>query len=190
MTETTSLIEEAARLFEEYRGRDHEGIDPLVRLMTPTLWHMARACGLQKGDAEDVVQAVWVALIDKADTIRDPRSVVAWLGTSVRREAWRVSREARRASLWEDFPEQEDTAPGPADKVLRSETQQALWTHFADLTPRCQALLRVISRGGPPDYGSFAEAWGMPVGSIGPTRGRCLAALRRALQADPAWSPS
>lgn len=190
MTETTSLVAEAARLFEAYRERENEGIDALVRLMTPTLWHMARACGLQRGDAEDVVQAVWMSLIDKADVIRDPRSIVAWLGTSVRREAWRVSREARRAHPREDFPEHADAAPGPAEEVLRSETQKTLWTHFAGLTPRCQALLRVISRGGPPDYGAFAEAWGMPVGSIGPTRGRCLAALRSALQADPAWSTS
>ncbi len=190
MNETTSLVEEAALLFGEYREGGRAGIDPLVRLLTPTLWHMARACGLQQGDAEDVVQAVWMSLIAKADTVREPRSIVAWLGTSVRREAWRVSRERRRSSLRDDFPEHADGSPGPAEEALRGETERALWKHFTSLTPRCQALLRVISRGGAPDYGALAEAWGMPVGSIGPTRGRCLAALRKALLADPSWSAS
>lgn len=190
MTETTSLVEEASLLFEKFRDGHHDGMDPLVRLMTPTLWHMARACGLQEGDAEDVVQVVWMSLVAKADTVRDPRSIVAWLGTSVRREAWRVSRERRRAVPREDFMEHADLAPGPAEEVLRSETERALWQHFTALTPRCQALLRVISRGGAPDYSSLAEAWGMPVGSIGPTRGRCLAALSKALLADPTWSAS
>lgn len=190
MIRTTSLVEEAAVLFEEFRGGERDRIDPLVRLLSPTLWHMARACGLPQGDAEDVVQAVWMSLVEKAGTIRDPRTIVAWLGTSVRREAWRVSREKRRSLLREDFPEHADPLPGPAESALRSETERALWKHFTTLTPRCQALLRVISRGGAPDYSALAVAWGMPVGSIGPTRGRCLAALRKALLADPNWSAS
>ncbi len=190
MTETTSLVEEAALLFQRFRDGHPDRMDPLVRLMTPTLWHMARACGLQQGDAEDVVQAVWMSLVTKADTVRDPQSIVAWLGTSVRREAWRVSRDRRRAVPREDFGDHADPTPGPAEEVLASETQSALWRHFSALTPRCQALLRVISRGGPPDYAVLAEAWGMPLGSIGPTRGRCLTALRKALLADPGWSAS
>ncbi|MDO5736283.1 MAG: sigma-70 family RNA polymerase sigma factor [Propionibacteriaceae bacterium] len=188
MTETTNLVTEAATLFEEFRDGERGQIDPLVRLLTPTLWHMARACGLQQRDAEDVVQTVWLSLVSKADTVRDPRSIVAWLGTSVRRESWRTAREKRLASPREDFPEHPDPAPGPDEVVLTSETQRTLWRHLAALTPRCQALLRIISRGGPPDYAALADAWGMPVGSIGPTRGRCLSTLRKALLADPSWS--
>ncbi|WP_147454051.1 RNA polymerase sigma factor [Tessaracoccus antarcticus] len=190
MTETTSLVKEAASLFSEFRDGQRGSIDPLVRLMTPTMWHMARSCGLSSGDAEDVVQSVWLALVAKADTVRDPATVVAWLGTSVRRESWRVSRERRRAQLRNDLPERPDPAPGPAEKVVLDETQQALWRHLSSLSPRCQALLRVISRGGPPDYAALAQSLGIPVGSIGPTRGRCLVALRRSLLNDPAWSPS
>ena len=190
MTETTSLVKEAAILFAEFRDGDRSRIDPLVRLLTPTMWHMARACGLQQRDAEDVAQTVWLSLVARADTVRDPGSIVAWLGTSVRREAWRVSRERRLAASRPDFPEHPDPAPGPDEVVLHSETEHALWRHFQTLSPRCQAMLRVVSRGGPPDYAALAEAWGMPVGSIGPTRGRCLAALRKALLADPSWSAS
>lgn len=190
MNQTTSLAKEAATLFEEFRDGQRSSMEPLVKLLTPTLWHMARACGLQQSDAEDVVQSVWLSLVDKADGVRDPAAILAWLGTSVRREAWRVRRAGRAATPRTDFPEVPDPSPGPDDVVLRSETQRALRRHLGTLSPRCQELLRVISRGGPPDYATLAATWGMPVGSIGPTRGRCLAALRKALLADPAWSAS
>ena len=65
-----------------------------------------------------------------------------------------------------------------------------LWTHIHALSPRCQALLRVIAYSTRPDYATISAALGMPVGSIGPTRGRCLATLRRSLASDPAWSPA
>ncbi|MEO7588819.1 MAG: sigma-70 family RNA polymerase sigma factor [Arachnia sp.] len=188
MNQTTSLVKEAAELFGGFLGGDRSLIDPLVRLLSPTMWHMARSCGLDDGDAEDVVQTVWLSLVAKAETVRDPTTIVAWLGTSVRRESWRVSGERRKSIPRENMPEQPDTGSGPADAVVLDETQRVLWRHFASLTPRCQALLRVVSRGGPPDYAALAASLGMPVGSIGPTRGRCLGALRRALLNDPHWS--
>ena len=65
-----------------------------------------------------------------------------------------------------------------------------LWTHVQDLSERCRRLLAVIAFADRPDYAAIAEALGMPVGSIGPTRGRCLAKLRAALEADPTWVTS
>jgi RNA polymerase sigma factor (sigma-70 family) len=193
MTETTSLVEEAATLFEEFRGGSRGRIEPLVRLLNPTLWHVARACRLEQADAEDVVQTAWLRLVDAADGIRDPRTVLAWMGTTVRREAWKVARERRRDMPW-DEPDPDtdlgDPAPGPVEAVLRDETQRVLLSHLSRLTPKCRAILRVVSRGGPPDYAALSESLGIPVGSIGPTRGRCLAALRASLTADPAWSAS
>jgi hypothetical protein len=62
-----------------------------------------------------------------------------------------------------------------------------LWTHFEELPPKCQALLRVVAFADRPDYAAVSEALKMPMGSIGPTRGRCLAKLRTALANDPAW---
>jgi DNA-directed RNA polymerase specialized sigma24 family protein len=83
-------------------------------------------------------------------------------------------------------PPEDDTM----DVVLRSQDQSLLWRHVRDLPERCQTLLRVIALADRPDYAQVAEALGMPVGSIGPTRGRCLAKLRAALVADPKWATS
>jgi len=72
--------------------------------------------------------------------------------------------------------------------MLASATQQVLWRNVAKLPERCQQLLRVVAFAERPDYGALSVALGMPVGSIGPTRGRCLAKLRTMLSADPEWS--
>ncbi|MCC2593465.1 sigma-70 family RNA polymerase sigma factor [Tessaracoccus sp. OS52] len=186
----TSLVERATTLFEDFRDGQPHGFDQLVELLTPTLWHIARSCGLDRSDAQDVVQTAWLRLVDKQATLENPQLVLAWLGTTVRREAWRVRRQQQRSTSWEEPPEQADSAPDPAELVALGQTREILWRHFSTLSPRCRALLRVISRGGPPDYAVLAESLGMPVGSIGPTRGRCLATLRKALSDDPIWSAS
>ena len=83
--------------------------------------------------------------------------------------------------------EPDATAPSPETAVLTDVDDRLVWQHFATLPERCKALLRAIAFAEKPDYASVALALGMPVGSIGPTRGRCLAKLRLALVADPRW---
>ena len=75
----------------------------------------------------------------------------------------------------------------PAAEAMLREDQRVLWRAVSSLSERCQALLRIIAFIDRPDYGAVSEALGMPVGSIGPTRGRCLAKLRGQLAADPTW---
>lgn len=189
MTRTTNLAEESAQLFTEYLAGERASLERLVELLNPTLWHLARACGLSRVDSEDVIQTAWLRMVDKATTIREPTTVLAWLGTTLRREAWRV-RGASRRELPGVMIEDLDPTPGPDELAVLDLASRVLWRHFSALNPRCQALLRVVSQGGRPDYASLCEALDMPVGSIGPTRGRCLAALRRALTQDPEWSES
>jgi RNA polymerase sigma factor (sigma-70 family) len=163
----------------------------LVGLLTPLLWHTARSQGLDAGSAEDVVQTAWLRLYQHASSISDPQAILKWIVTTTRREAWSVSRAGRRADLVAEPAVDLDRATPPSDApdatVLRGETQRMLWRHLKLLPERCQALLRVIAVADRPDYAAIAESLGMPVGSIGPTRGRCLAKLRAALESDPAW---
>lgn len=190
MTDTMSLADEAADLFTEFRAGRVGSLDDLVRLLTPVLWHLARGCGLGATQSEDVVQTAWMKLVNNAGKIREDQAVLAWLGTTVRREAWKVRRESKRAADEQQIEDFAATSPGPAEALIATQSRRILWHHFKQLSPRCQALLRVISRGGPPDYAALSEALGIPVGSIGPTRGRCLATLRNALETDPSWSAS
>ena len=189
---TESLAERAAREFSAYRAGDEQRMSALVDLLTPVLWHLARGAGLDRDTAEDVVQTGWLRLVEHAATIHDPRTVLAWLGTTVRREAWRRRSDQRTMPASDEVIAADRPAPDdPVDEtVVRREDLRVLLRHYRALSPRCQQILRVICCGGPPDYAALSEALGMPVGSIGPTRGRCLAALRRALLAEPSWSMS
>jgi RNA polymerase sigma factor (sigma-70 family) len=186
------LWETAAGEFTAWRGGDPGALDRLVHLATPTLWHLARAYGLSREAAEDVVQTTWLALVRSADTVREPTAVLGWLGMTARREAWRVGKVAGREDAVE--PETlERTAPdgtGPEASVLADQTARQLWEHVAALSERCRRLLRVIAFEERPDYASLSAELGMAVGSIGPTRGRCLDKLRALLADDPQWSPS
>lgn len=189
---TVPLTARAARAFAAYVGGDASLMPDLVDDVTPLLWHLARGQGLAQESAEDVVQQSWLRLVESADRIQDPQSVVKWLMTTTRREAWRVARAGRVVDSAPDPTEASTAVEQPVgepvpDSVIASEEQAVLWRHVGALSERCRYLLRVIAFADRPDYAAIASALGMPVGSIGPTRGRCLAALRSALLLDPAY---
>ncbi|MFQ6170732.1 RNA polymerase sigma factor [Oryzobacter sp. R7] len=181
-----TLSTRAAAAFRGYRDGEVRAMDELVDLLTPVLWHTARAQGAGDQLAQDAVQTAWLRLVEGAERIKDPQAVMGWLIVTVRRECWRSTRVAGRTDgeLDEGTP---DVQPDPATVAVRREDHRVLWAHVQRLTPRCQALLRVIAFADKPDYAAVSEALKMPVGSIGPTRGRCLAKLRTALADDPAW---
>lgn len=186
----SGLADRAAAEFRAYRQGENEALARLVETATPLLWHTARGLGLDQASAEDVVQDTWVALYRAADRIDSPQAVLQWLLTTTRRRAQSVAFQGRRVTITDDTAPADGAAdePGPEDAALRSEAEQVLWRHVRELSERCRFLLRVVAQGERPDYGAIAAALGMPVGSIGPTRGRCLAKLRAALDADPLWS--
>jgi RNA polymerase sigma factor (sigma-70 family) len=187
-----SLASRAASLFRGFRAGDEAKMAELVTLLTPILWHTARAQRVDRELAEDVVQTTWLSLVRNSESISDPQAVLQWLIISARREAWRVVKRADRAEPREFEPGDLVTAPEdvPEEKVLRDDETSRLWQHVALLNDRCRELLRVIAFADRPDYAAVAQALGMPVGSIGPTRGRCLAKLRQMLANDPRWESS
>ena len=192
-----TLVGRATDAFARYQAGDRAALDDLVETVTPLLWRTARGAGLDPAAAEDVVQTVWLTLLRKAESVRDPRSVVKWLLTSARREAWRVSSRlrsdrARTGAVLGVDPEEtlelaEQREALPDETVLRDERQRRLWHHVQELSARCRQLVCVIAFADRPDYSLIAESLGMPVGSIGPTRGRCLTKLRALLADDPQW---
>jgi RNA polymerase sigma factor (sigma-70 family) len=184
-----TLASRAAAMFTAFRDGNETAMADLVALLTPILWHTARAQRLDRESAEDVVQATWLALVRSSEKIADPQAVLAWLVVTAKRESWRVVKRADRVEPKEMDDDEVVVAHDdlPEERVLRSDTDNRLWQHIAQLPERCQALLRVIAFSDRPDYAAVAKALGMPVGSIGPTRGRCLAKLRLQLANDTAW---
>lgn len=185
-----SLAVRAGRLFAAYRSGEDAAMSGLVRALTPLLWHTARATRLDTAAAEDVLQTVWLSLVRHGDTITEPNAVLQWLVVSTKREAWRVSRvqdRARPEDVETTRAVESDGSPEVGEQVAGAEADDLLWGHVQELPERCRTLLRVIAYAAKPDYAQIARALGMPVGSIGPTRGRCLAKLRLALAADPRW---
>jgi RNA polymerase sigma factor (sigma-70 family) len=183
----------AARIgacLERARSGERAALGEIVRELNPVLWQVARAQDLAADEAADVVQTTWLELLRRLQDIRSPQALTAWLMTTTRREAWRVRERSRRQAAdgtagLEYMP---DAGPGLDERLLTGERDRVLWQHFQRLPERCRALLRIVAHADRPDYPAVAEALGMPVGSIGPTRGRCLAKLREMLLADPGWS--
>ncbi|HST66700.1 MAG TPA: sigma-70 family RNA polymerase sigma factor [Mycobacteriales bacterium] len=176
----------AAADFLDWRAGDADALGRLVRRVTPTLWHVARAYGLSREAAEDVVQSSWVTLARAADTVREPQAIVSWLCVTTRREAARVVRRTRLEDSTEPavLAEQGPPAADLADAVLADDEAAALWRRVDQLPPRCRQLLRIVAFEDRPDYRSISAELSMPVGSIGPTRRRCLDKLRELLADD------
>jgi DNA-directed RNA polymerase specialized sigma24 family protein len=115
--------------------------------------------------------------------LREPERVGAWLATTARRESLRILRQQGRESITE--PEVLDLGGGdeqPVDAgLIRAERDDALWSCLETAPARCQTLLRVLLADPPLSYTEVAHVLDMPIGSIGPTRRRCLEHLRRRL---------
>lgn len=182
-TDSQSVWEQATSLFERWRGGESHALDDLVRLLSPILWQVVRASGLDRDTAEDVVQTTWLALVRSGGSITEPRAVAGWLCTTARREAWRVGKQSTRLQPVEDetIARKLPDEPAPEGRVVLDDDNARLWGCLTRLTERCQRLLRIVAAEARPDYSAIATELGMPVGSIGPTRGRCLEKLRHEL---------
>jgi RNA polymerase sigma factor (sigma-70 family) len=174
---------QSADAFDRWIAGDPSALDDLVRVMTPVLWHVVRAYRLDTEAAEDVLQTTWLAFVRRSSAILDTAAVGGWLTMTARREAWRVAKGASRATPTDE----EELAPhlprqrSAETDVVESDRRSRLWGAVDGLPERCRRLLRVVAFENRPDYASLASELGMPIGSIGPTRGRCLAKLRVAL---------
>jgi RNA polymerase sigma factor (sigma-70 family) len=164
--------------------------EALVARFSGLVWSVARGHGLSRADAEDVYQTVWFRLAEHIDRIKEPDRIGSWLATTARNECLRLFRAGARTSITSD-PDTLDSgnrgtaSPSPEQLLVESEDAATevdrlheLWRGFVQLSDRCRRLLRVLMASPPPSYAEAAAALDMPIGSIGPTRARCLAKLR------------
>ncbi|TMR26175.1 sigma-70 family RNA polymerase sigma factor [Nonomuraea zeae] len=136
------------------------------------MWAVARACGLSHSDAADAVQGSWLRLLQHLQSIRDPARVGGWLTTTVRREALLLLRKERTGVVSYEVVDD----PDPASAVLEADDRRLLWKTVSTLHEPCRTLLQLVAI----DLGSqqMAARLGLPMGSVGPTRARCLEKLR------------
>ena len=158
---------------------DQVSWNTIVDRFSSLVWATARAHRLSRTDAADVAQTTWLRLVEHLDRIREPERLGAWLATTARHESLRMIRRAGREhpSDEADLFEAPDTVV--LDRhLLDEERHGALWRAFAGLSERCKRLLRMLMADEEPSYDEVGAALGMPIGSIGPTRIRCLDRLR------------
>jgi RNA polymerase sigma factor (sigma-70 family) len=172
---------------------DQSAWNEIVDRFSGLLWATCRAFRLSTSDAGDVCQLTWLRLLEHLDSIRDPSRLPGWLATTCRRECLVLLRRNKRLQPVDDErlhllgAETAGSSQAADAPLLVADRDAGLWQAFERLSNRCQQVLRllvVIPENGPPSYQLAAQALGLPTGSLGPTRGRCLAQLRDLLDAE------
>lgn len=165
------------------RAGEAQAWNQIVDRYAPLVWGICRRYGLSRADAEDVGQNVWLKLHQHLAALRDPAALPGWLARTTYHECLavlRASQQRRRAEMADESAVSTDGGFAAIEADWERERWRiALRDAFAQLRPHCQALLSLLFEDPPPSYREISERLGMKVGSIGPTRERCLTELRR-----------
>ena len=156
--------------------------DALVERYAPLVWSICRRHRLGGAEAGDVSQTVWLRLVDELGTVRDQAALPGWLVTATLRECGRVLRAAGGQQAAGYMLDAADIPAGQTGVVehelLMAERNAALREAFAHLPPGCQQLMAILLEDPPVPDAEIGARLGIPAGSVGPNRGRCLQQLR------------
>ncbi len=181
------------------REGDVRAWDALVERYAPLIGSICRKYRLGYADADDVSQSVWLHLVDQLDKIREPAALAGWLATTTRRECGHLVRTANGPHAVVYALDAENMADEQADEaeqeILAAERHAALRAAITSLPPDCQRLVAELTADPPAPYAEISARLAIPVGSIGPTRSRCLDRMRRypaiaALIDETSYSPA
>ncbi|GLZ34592.1 RNA polymerase sigma factor [Lentzea sp. NBRC 105346] len=162
---------------------DQQAWNEIVDRYTPLVVSVIYKHRLRPADAADVNQTLWLRLVEQIGRLREPEALPGWIMTTTRNECLRVLRVQQRTHLYDPLSAEEPVdAADPVDleeELVALERRQALRDGFRELTQQCQRLLTKLMSDPPPSYQTVSEELAMPIGSIGPTRIRCLDKLRK-----------
>jgi RNA polymerase sigma factor (sigma-70 family) len=170
-------------LVEAARNGDRDAWGALVERYAPLVWSICRRFALSRLDTDDVAQGVWLALLEHLSALRQPAALPGWIATITRRECIRVLRAQRHYSDADPPVVRDVDAEGEFDRINRD--LERAWENailreaLSDLRPLCRELLTRLFRDEQPSYRDVANDLQLKVGSIGPTRQRCLEEIRR-----------
>ncbi|HEX7277433.1 MAG TPA: sigma-70 family RNA polymerase sigma factor [Acidimicrobiales bacterium] len=179
-------MHDVAAVVQRAAGGDADAWSELVRQFAGLVWSTVLAHGLSQSDADDVAQMTWLRLAEHLHRLRDPDRVGLWLATTARNEAMRVAKRGRREILCDPLEGRFGADGGNGGQsasvdtdLLAEERDRSLWRAFSALSSPCKTLLLLLTNQPDLSYREVSLHLGMPVGSIGPTRNRCLERLRR-----------
>ncbi|MGH3300304.1 MAG: RNA polymerase sigma factor [Streptosporangiaceae bacterium] len=195
----SALADAAITTMSDHRGAQDAGLlirlaaagdksawESLVDQYSRLIWAMTRDFKLAEIDAADVVQTTWLRLLEHINRIEYPERIASWLATTARHECLRHLASSKRVMLVDDhdvaFGAANTHQPEVDDRLLTEERAQAVRLAVATLPTRSQRLLELLMADPPVSYTEISVQLGLPIGSIGPTRGRCLERLRLILQ--------
>ena len=153
----------------------------LVDRYSPLVLSVVRRHRLQGSDADDVVQTVWLRLVENLGGLREPAALPGWIATTARNACLHLLRGHRQvvpADVGEEgWPVAADESPVDTD-LLAAERHEALLMALAELPERQRQLLLLLIEDPPLSYDEISRRLDLPIGSIGPTRARALARIR------------
>ncbi len=188
MTETlaSNEVSEVADLVHQAAAGDRSAWEQLVDRYGGLVWRVTRDFRLSESDRADVSQTTWLRLLEHIDRLDQPSRVGAWLTTTARRECLRLSCLRKRVVLAYDgdvFEAKEAVQPAVDEGLLVAERADDVRNAIELLPAHWQNLVRLLMADPPLSYAEISDRLGLPIGSIGPTRGRCMHRLRALL--DP-----
>jgi RNA polymerase sigma factor (sigma-70 family) len=176
-----------AELVRRAADGDKKAWERLVEQFARLIWSITVEFKLSESDAADVAQTTWLRLLEHIHRIEHPDRVGSWLAATARNECLRSLAARKRVVLSQDEAELHTTVPhGPEidERLLADERAQVVRDAVSRLPRRWQRLLEMLMADPPASYADISDELELPIGSIGPTRGRCLARLRVLLQAS------
>jgi RNA polymerase sigma factor (sigma-70 family) len=178
---------DVTRLVKRAGTGDPRAWEHLIDKYGRLVWSITREFKLVESDAADVFQTTWMRLIEHVDRIQHPDRVGSWLAATARNECLRCLASNKRLVL----ANEDVVLDGPAEHdaeidegLLAAERAEVVRAAMAHLPRRWQRLMELLMSDPPASYAEISDELGLPVGSIGPTRGRCLARLRVLLEAS------
>lgn len=177
----TEADSEVAQLVRAAAAGDPAAWDVLVGRYVALLWHIAFRHGLSEWDAADVVQTTWLRLFENIEDVREPARVGSWLSTTAQRESLRHVAHRQRVVPSDDdatFDEHDRLQPPLDEALIVREQAERAQAAVETLPPTWRSLLELMTQDPQPSYEQISAELGLPIGSIGPTRGRCVRRLR------------
>lgn len=191
-TDRKDMLETDHDLIRACHAGDARAWERLLDKYERLVFSISLQYGLTSDDAADVTQITFTILLQNLDRLPEGIRLAPWLATVARRHTWRFLARSHRESVnREDDLAGNETLGGTFDDTERWELAEWLNYGLSLLDERCRRLLLALYFDAEePSYAQVAKHLHVPVGSIGPTRARCLEHMRKSMHALEAPAPA